>query len=133
MDRGQTFVEAAHRETLEEAGLEVELTGLLAVEHTLGWGPAPNARMRVVFFARPRDPRAPPKSVPDAESQGAAWRTVAELEALAAQPPPKGLRGRELLEWGRYLDAGGEVFPIAAWHQEELRGPAAARVPPRAQ
>ena len=30
-------------------------------------------RMRVVFFARPRDPRQLPKSVPDYESAGAAW------------------------------------------------------------
>ena len=80
VDRGQTFVQAAHAETWEEAGMRVELKGILAVEHTLTTDS--DARMRVVFYAEPIDPEAPPKTEPDSESMGAAWVTVDELRAL---------------------------------------------------
>jgi hypothetical protein len=61
-----------------------------------------------------------------------------ELEALARQPPPAGLRGRDLLEWGRYLAAEGSataggggdtapssrVFPLALLNEQgEVEGP----------
>mmetsp|Transcript_52475 Transcript_52475/g.79629 ORF Transcript_52475/g.79629 Transcript_52475/m.79629 type:complete len:274 (+) Transcript_52475:615-1436(+) len=128
VDRGQTFVEAASRETEEEAGLSVKITGLLAVERTLQ-GPekkARAARMRVIFLASPTDPSALPKSVPDKESNGAAWMTTQELASLAGLPPPKGLRGAELLEWGSHLEQGGTVFPVSML-QEESQGPCKAR------
>eukprot|EP00947_MAST-08B_sp_MAST-8B-sp1_P002270 g2270.t1 len=105
VDRGQSFLDAAHAETWEEGGIEVNITGVLAVEHSLG-GPS-DARMRVVFLAEPRDPDHPPKSVPDTESNGAAWMTLDEIEAKSGLPPPEGLRGRELLKWGRGGGGGG--------------------------
>ena len=111
VDRGQSFVAAAIRETQEEAGIDVELRGVLAVEHTLVTSSA--ARMRVIFYAVPRDPSQPPKSVPDAESNGAAWHSLAEIEERRHLPPPAGLRGEELLRWGRYVSAGGLVAPMA--------------------
>ena len=123
VDRGQTFVEAAHRETEEEAGIAIKLVGVLAVEHTLS--DDSHARMRVVFLATPRDPAAPPKAVPDHESEGAAWLTVGELEALAGHRPPQGLRGRELLHWARYLEAGGQAAPLGVL-QKEQDGPGQA-------
>ena len=46
----------------------------------------------------------------DAESNGAAWTTTAELRKMAELPLPRGLRGGELLEWGKYLEEGGHVF-----------------------
>lgn len=52
MDYGESFAEAAHRETLEEAGIKVNLKGVLRVEHSCqGVG----VRMRVLFFAEPID------------------------------------------------------------------------------
>ena len=120
VDRGQSFLDAAHAETWEEGGIEVNITGVLAVEHTLGG--LENARMRVVFLAEPRDPTYPPKSVPDSESNGAAWLTLDEIEAKSGVPPPEGLRGRELLHWGKYVEAGGAVGP-AGMLQEENEGP----------
>lgn len=122
VDRGQTFVDAAHAETWEEAGLQVELKGILSVEHTLKTDS--DARMRVVFYAEPVDPAAPPKSEPDSESMGAAWMTVEELRAKEGVPPPTGLRGRELLHWATFIERGGPIAPITLLQQEQ-EGPSA--------
>jgi phosphatase NudJ len=87
LEPGETFADAALRETLEEAGIHVELEGVLRVEQTAG----AEQRMRVVFLARPRDD-APPKSVADEHSLQARWVTVEELAALP-------LRGDEVTYW----------------------------------
>ena len=57
---------------MEEAGVRVTLTGVLAVEYSAdGSG---GARMRVIFSAEPADEAACfPKTLPDYESVGAAW------------------------------------------------------------
>jgi ADP-ribose pyrophosphatase YjhB (NUDIX family) len=113
VDPGEDFIEAAHRETIEEAGVKIKLLGVLRVEHSVKG--AYGARMRVIFFAVPTDPDAPPKSKPDAESEGAAWMTVAELWAIREQ-----LRGTELLEWGAYIDSGGHIAPLSFFTPEGL-------------
>src|SRR6185503_6134061 len=98
---GETLEAAACRETFEEAGLRVRLTGVIRVEHS----PIPGgARVRAVFLAEPIDDTQP-KSVPDSESLGAAWVSVAEL----AQYP---LRGPEVEDLLRYVDEGAAVYPL---------------------
>jgi len=123
VDRGQTFIDAAHAETWEEAGIKVALKGILAVEHSL-CSPE-SARMRVIFYAEPEDPAQQPKSVADSESLGAAWMTVEALQAKSRAKPPEGLRGRELLHWARYIESGGPISPIEMLQQED-EGPADA-------
>jgi phosphatase NudJ len=123
VDRGQTFRDAALAEAQEEAGISIKFDGLLAIEHTLQ--SSSDARMRVVFLASPSDPEAPIKTVPDAESLGAEWMTVEQLKDLAALPPPKGLRGKELLRWAMYIEAGGPIAPIEML-QDEDDGPCEA-------
>lgn len=108
MDPGESFIQAAHRECLEEAAIEIEVKGILRVEHSV-YGPA-HARMRVVFFATPRDQHQVPKQFPDRESEEACWVTLEELKRLARSPP--GLRGPELYEWGNYIEKGGTVAPL---------------------
>eukprot|EP00966_Prymnesium_polylepis_P110435 2555286-Prymnesium_polylepis.1 len=81
--------------------------------------------MRVVFYAEPSDPAAPPKAVADSESLGAAWMRTDELRAKRHVPPPLGLRGKELLQWAEHVEAGGPIVPLALL-QEETDGPAAA-------
>lgn len=103
MEPAESFVAAAIRETQEEAGIDVELTGVLRVEHTPLGG---EDRIRVIFAAKPKDELQAPKSVPDHESNGAAWVTLAEF----LSKPRK--RGMELMEWGRYIEEGGPVFPL---------------------
>jgi 8-oxo-dGTP pyrophosphatase MutT (NUDIX family) len=69
VEPGETFAEAALRETLEESGIPVELEGILRVEHTprAAW-----ARLRVVFLAHPTGD-TPPKSHADEHSLQARW------------------------------------------------------------
>jgi ADP-ribose pyrophosphatase YjhB (NUDIX family) len=66
LDPGESFEMAAIRETREESGMEVELTGLLGVYHS----PPANA-VTAVFRARPTDPDAP--VTVDFESSEHAW------------------------------------------------------------
>jgi 8-oxo-dGTP pyrophosphatase MutT (NUDIX family) len=101
VEPGETFAAAAVRETREETGVPVRLTGLLRVEHSPG---PTGARMRVVYVAEPADD-TPPKSVPDEESLGAAWVTLEEL-------PRYPLRGEEVQELMEYVLSGAPVYPV---------------------
>lgn len=102
VEPGETLADAAVRETLEEGGIRVRLDGVIRVEHT----PQPgSARVRVVFLASPVDD-APPKSVPDEESLGAAW---VGLDELAGYP----LRGSEVRGLLEYVAAGGPAYPVS--------------------
>jgi phosphatase NudJ len=85
----ESLKHAALRETREEAGIDVELTGVLRVQHT----PRPDgtARLRVWFSARPLQPSAPLKQAGDHHSLQARWVTVDEARTLP-------LRGEEVIE-----------------------------------
>lgn len=100
VEPGESFAEAARRETLEEAGVPVRVTGVIRVEHSPGLA---GARVRVTFLAEPTDD-TPPKSEPDDESLGAAWVGLDEL-------PRYPLRGDEVRELFEYVAAGGAVYP----------------------
>jgi predicted alpha/beta hydrolase family esterase len=101
-------MQAAHRETLNEAAIRVEIKGILRVEHSV-YGPT-HARMRVVMYAEPIDNEQVPKRVADNESEEARWVTLEDLKKLARTQP--GLRGPELYEWGAYIEKGGEIAPM---------------------
>ena len=102
VEPGESFAEAAIRETLEEASIAIVLDGVIRIEHSPY---ADGARMRVLFTAHPADHR-PPKSEPDEESLGAAWVTLAELENLP-------LRGDEVRDLFEYVATGRAVYPLA--------------------
>ena len=102
VEPGETLVAAAHRETMEETGVPIELEGILRVEHT---PMADGARVRVIFLARPAD-ATPPRSEPNDETLGAAYVTLAELDRLA-------LRGDEVRELFAYVARGAHVAPMA--------------------
>lgn len=103
VEAGETFLEGARRETREEAGLEVELTGILRVEHT----PMPDgtARLRVIFSGRATSPNAKLKSTEDEHSSQARWFTVDEARALP-------LRGSEVIAAISYVAAGKTIHPL---------------------
>jgi 8-oxo-dGTP pyrophosphatase MutT (NUDIX family) len=107
VEPGETFADAAWRETFEEAGVPVRMVGVLRVEHSPG---VAGARIRVVFLAEPVDD-TPPKSVPDDESLGAAW---VRLDELAGYP----LRGDEVRELFAYVANGGAVYPVSLLQPE---------------
>ncbi|MBX9771666.1 MAG: NUDIX domain-containing protein, partial [Candidatus Obscuribacterales bacterium] len=98
VELNETLTDAAVRETLEEAGVPVRLTGLIRMEHTPF---STGARVRAIFLAEPVGDVAP-KSIPDEESLGAAWVRLSEL----GDYPLRDDTVREVFE---YLEAGGAV------------------------
>jgi len=104
---GESFISAARRETLEEAGIPVEVDGVLRMEYSpslLG------TRVRLIFTARPADD-SPPKSVADEESLEARWFTIEELKDLP-------LRGPEVLDIYYHLARDGFVAPLSLLGEE---------------
>ncbi len=103
VDAGEAFTVAAKRECMEEAGVDIELIGVLAIE----MHPFPPrdmdgcnlVRMRSIFLASPTDAfmlsGKLPKSVSDFESVGACWCSLADLKAGLK------VRGSEPMIWMR--------------------------------
>jgi phosphatase NudJ len=94
--------DAACRETLEESGLNIELTGIVRVEHSvMPYG----ARVRVIFTARPADDQ-PPRHDANEHTLEARWVTLDELAGLP-------LRGYEVVDIFNHLAYGGTVYPLS--------------------
>lgn len=91
VEPGETFAEAAVRETWEEAGVPIVLEGVLKVQHTPR---SDRARMRVVFLARPADD-TPPRTTPNEHSLEARWVTLPELDRL----PMRGEEVKAIFAW----------------------------------
>ena len=101
VEPGETLAQAAVRETREEAGIDVELTGIYRIEHSVI---SSGARMRVLYGARPADD-TPPKSQPDEDTLGAAWVDLAELDRLP-------LRGAEVRYVLQEIAQGAPLYPM---------------------
>lgn len=110
VDPGETLVDAAVRETLEEAGVDVEIKGILRIEHSHS---SKSARLRVIFYAEPRDEDQAPKCTADKDSEEARFVTVEEFQQSLGK-----IRGNELIEWGTYLNKGGQVYPLTVLSKE---------------
>lgn len=109
VDNVENFEVAAVRETKEEGGLDIDLKGILHIDYSVFKG---MVRHRVIFYAEPKDPNQPPKSIPDSESEEARWVTLDEYSNYTH------LRGKELLKWGKYLEDGGLIFPLSLMTRE---------------
>jgi phosphatase NudJ len=101
VEAGESFAEAAVRETREEAGVPVRVTGVLRIEHS---PTKAGSRIRILFLAEPTDD-TPPKSEPDDESLRAEWVALGELSNYT-------LRSEEVAELFAYVAAGGAVYPL---------------------
>ena len=98
---GETLADAARRETLEESGVKIRLTGVVRLEHS----PSPRrARLRAIFLAEPSG-KTVTKQEPDDESLRAEWISLSEL----SQYP---LRSPEVEEVLRYVADGGQCAPL---------------------
>jgi len=104
LDREEKLEDAAVRETKEEAGVDVQLTGILKLQFSPHRG---YVRLRCVFMAKPVDETIAPKSLPDYESAGAVW---ADLNDIISGKFP--LRGSEPQIWAKYLLAGGKIHDL---------------------
>jgi 8-oxo-dGTP pyrophosphatase MutT (NUDIX family) len=112
VDPGEMLTVAAKRETLEEAGIDVELKGILSIEyHPIGQDHKHHnlIRLRVIFYAEPSRLGLTqlPKCIPDFESAGACWCTAEEILTRIR------LRGSEPKRWVKYLRDGGAVYPLS--------------------
>jgi len=102
VEPGETFIQAARRETLEEAGVPVEIDGIIRIEHT----PYQDmTRMRMIFTGHPVDD-TPPKQHADEHSLQAGWFTMEEIEALP-------LRSPEVWHLFDYVRQGGLIHPCS--------------------
>jgi 8-oxo-dGTP pyrophosphatase MutT (NUDIX family) len=107
VEPGESLSDAAERETLEESGVKVRLTGILRLEHTPR---SRRARLRVVFLAEPNgDTRT--KQEPDDESLRAEWVSLSELSRYT-------LRAPEIEELLRYVADGGRAAPVDLIQEE---------------
>lgn len=102
VEAGENFSQAAYRETLEEAGISVVVNGILRVEHTPYWDGT--VRVRFVVTAAQTDD-APPKSIPDEDSQKADWFSIDQINHIR-------LRGEEVRDILGYVHRGGMVYPL---------------------
>ena len=93
---------AAARIVKEQAGITIELTGILRVSYT----PQDQiARLRVLYLAKPTDESQSLKSVPDYDSLGAVWVDENEIEKVK-------LRGAEPRQWFPFVSKGGTVYSM---------------------
>jgi len=109
VDPGEGFMQAAIRESKEEAGIDIELKGILGFENSprrLGGG-----RQRMIFLAHPKNIDEPLKSIPDYESLCCIWISYEEL-MNDLKSGDKHLRGNEPRKWFKYVEEGGTVYPL---------------------
>lgn len=110
VEAGETFIDAAVRETWEETGVTLVPEGVLRIEHS----PSPvGARVRVFVVGRAKDDTAP-RTTPNEHSLEARWVTLDELASLP-------LRDAEVREVFEYVAAGGIVYPLSLLTQEGAR------------
>ena len=110
IDSGETFRQGARRECIEEAGVEVDLKGILKVEYWMG--KHNQGKMRVIFYAEPKNYDVIPKQVADSESIEARWVSLDEFPSLGK------IRGDELLEFGAQVERG-EIYPLNMFMENE--------------
>ncbi|TWT66978.1 NADH pyrophosphatase [Posidoniimonas polymericola] len=107
VEPGETFECAARREVLEEAGIDVALTGLIGLEQS---NTASGVRLRAVFTAEPVGD-SPLKSSPDKHTLQAVWVRPSELGHYD-------LRGVEVASLLEYLAAGGPTASLEVLRRE---------------
>ena len=91
----------AFRETLEEAGVFIDVKGVLQFESA-----SHGKWKRVVFYAEPKDENQIPKTLPDFESNGACWVKYEQLKSIklrcAAEP----------MQFFKFILDGGQPGPL---------------------
>ncbi|CAD8201686.1 unnamed protein product [Paramecium pentaurelia] len=115
VDPGEQFEKAALRETLEEAGINVTLKGVLRVEQDIDQFSC-FMRIKIVYYAEPTDQNQVPKKIADKESEMATWVDYDKLHELGKTE--EGWRGLELQQWANYIEQGGNIMPLCTLSKE---------------
>ncbi|CAD8122039.1 unnamed protein product [Paramecium sonneborni] len=115
VDPGESFEKAALRETLEEAGINIILKGVLRVEQDIDQFNS-FMRIKIVYYAEPIDQNQVPKIISDKESEMAKWINFEKLPELGKTK--QGWRGLELLQWANYIENGGNIMPLCTVSKE---------------
>lgn len=102
VDHGEALIDGARREAREESGLEIEIDGIIRIEHTPAHGRL-DARLRIVFLAHAIGGAI--KTEPDEHSLGAKWVRLADLVHLP-------LRASEVAWHLAHVAGGGFVAPL---------------------
>eukprot|EP00877_Chromochloris_zofingiensis_P005820 jgi/Chrzof1/15239/Cz09g32180.t1 len=111
VDKGESLTAAAIRETLEEAGVDVQLRGVLQVEDKHTW-------RRIIFYGEPGEGAAQqPKTIPDFESAGACWVNVADLQHIPLR------NASEPCTWFPYVACGGKIASMPADVDNKFNNP----------
>ena len=108
VEPGEDLVSAAVRETLEEAGVDVEVTGLMAIEHMPrlpGWE---FSRWRFVVEARIKPDSPPPRQTPNGDTLRADFFSPQEIGSLP-------LRGKDATRLIAEHASGAPVAPISLY------------------
>lgn len=100
VEPGEDLLTAAVRETVEEAGIDIALQGLLGFDHSY-------AKMRFAFVGLPL--RGTPKRQADHHSRGAGWFTKDEARKLP-------LRHHEVFTWIERYERGMPLLPCSAYY-----------------
>lgn len=108
VEPGETLQEAAVRETLEESGVRVALTGILALQYT---PMADGARLRAIFTAEPEGDPTPLAPPGNEHALQARWISVEELRHLA-------LRSEDVWHWFD-LAQRGAIHPLSVLQAED--------------
>lgn len=103
VEPGERIVDAAVRETLEEAGVRVGIEGILRIEHSPH--PSGTSRCRVFFLGKPVGDSSP-KTEADEHSLEARWLKLEEMHGLP-------LRGEEAHEIIEAVANGAPLFPLS--------------------
>ena len=99
---GETPLDAAHRETQEEAGVAIDIDGIIRIEHT----PIQHGtRLRIIFSAHPSGDTLP-KLKADEHTLEAGWFNLEEMKRLR-------MRGDEVYQISEYLTNGGAIYPLS--------------------
>jgi phosphatase NudJ len=104
VEPGESLTAAAARETIEEAGVQIELEGLLGMDHQWAAG---RTRLRFAFVARAVG-AADPKSTPDEHTRSARWASKSEIATLPLRDP-------EVLTWIERYERASALLPIASY------------------
>eukprot|EP01062_Namystynia_karyoxenos_P068902 TRINITY_DN6405_c0_g1_i1.p1 TRINITY_DN6405_c0_g1~~TRINITY_DN6405_c0_g1_i1.p1 ORF type:complete len:443 (+),score=119.21 TRINITY_DN6405_c0_g1_i1:125-1330(+) len=83
VDIGESLLAAGERETLEEGGVQVRITGVIDCLLRRSRRHPDTPTPRIVFLAEPVHGDAQAKSLPDFESAGAMWVPAAAVQGLS--------------------------------------------------